>query len=89
MKGFKCDKFQHSDGWLRHWKERFKTVSCYELQILQQFIFQNVYAISFSLDDDECLQRLTAADVRNAIDTLMDLSLFVESDVHSSLMYPR
>ena len=29
--------------------------------------------------DHECLQRLTAADVRNAIDTLMDLSLFVVS----------
>ena len=64
-----------------------KQCHAYELQILEQFIFQNVYAISFSGDDDECL-RLTAADVRNAIDTLMDLSLFVESYLHSLLMYP-
>ena len=47
---------------------------------------------AYETDDDECLQKPTTADVRNAIDTLMDLRLFVESDgtvyVHPSLMYP-
>ena len=38
----------------------------------------------YETDDDECLQKPTTADVRNAIDTLMDLSLFVESDGISS-----
>ena len=40
-------------------------------------------------DDDECLQKPTTVDVRNAIDTLMDfdLSLFVESDgIRSSIV---
>ena len=34
----------------------------------------------YETDDDECLQKPTTADVRNVIDTLMDLSLFLESD---------
>ena len=41
----------------------------------------------YETDDDECLQKPTTADVRNAIDTLMDLSLFVESDgIRSSIV---
>ena len=32
----------------------------------------------YETDEDECLQKPTTADLRNAIDTLM--SLFVESD---------
>ena len=41
----------------------------------------------YETDDDECLQKPTTADVRYAIDTLMDLSLFVESDgIRSSIV---
>ena len=46
----------------------------------------------YETDDDESLQKLTAADVRNAIDTLMDLSLFCRirwyTFIHPSLTYP-
>ena len=41
----------------------------------------------YETNDDEYLQKPTIADVRNAIDTLMDLSLLVESDgIRSSIV---